>query len=262
MRSSFLFSLFMSSLLAQSASAVVNGIEAKDSDFPAVVRLQGPGEINDVCSGTFLSENTILTAAHCLILGFSSYQGLKPKLSIRSSKYHHVGDDDTDLALLIFDKEVAPAILPLQTNAPALREKFTVVGFGCSDFNNARNTRGLKRFGENEILIIQPDYSLPSATMFFSNEDGALSIDEIRIRVESGEKLERKAEACVGDSGGPAIIGGKVFGIVSSVGGGSQYASTTSLFAQEFFRQAVQAGAKIPNIKGSARTDFITVSEK
>ncbi|HPI41844.1 MAG TPA: trypsin-like serine protease [Pseudobdellovibrionaceae bacterium] len=157
-----------------------------------------------VCAGTLLKNNQVLTAAHCV--GAEMYLIFDQKFSENSLvravsqreiyPAYHVGKDDLidtyDLALLKFEGDLpegyAPAqLISLELWQNYLKEiqeaplKITVAGFG---FNQLESKSGIGELRKTELIIEDWNQNLFSA-IADQKKGGAV---------------------CAGDSGGPAFI--------------------------------------------------------
>ena len=77
--------------------------------YPAVVMIILPGDVG-MCSGTFISPNTVLTAAHCTLnqgqyMVQASFGTFTTNTTVKFGP--GVVNDPNDIALLIFDSNVA-----------------------------------------------------------------------------------------------------------------------------------------------------------
>ena len=207
---------------ANACFGVVNGVLT--NAHPAIVLLTVPG---GVCTGTFIRHNAVLTASHCVDAspngGVSflpgakySYSQLSRALASEATEairaYHSgplandgttIASGATDLAVLIFPKNTAPASLPLRRKLPVSGEKLTLVGFGLSKLTSYGESDGTntiqKRQGLNEAII----YPGQEGLFFRGYADTQQGC--------SGED----ALAASGDSGGPVIIEDEVAGVMS-----------------------------------------------
>jgi hypothetical protein len=268
--------------------SIING--NKTSDFKAINMIayaKGGGLFT--CTGTFISDNTMVTAAHCvpenanetltfipgntIDLGdtYDSIQenldsGVEALLFIRGD-IQTVGDDQIgtdespkDLAIAIFPDNTAPAIMPLrQTNIEG-GESIDLVGFGDTAIvDNSDGRVRHKRHGKNNVVenadlrAALPNLWIVAGRDSTSTTDGSAS-DSL---------------AAQGDSGGPLIFENTIVGIASAAGevpAGSFseiisesamniYASVHSSFAKTLFETAKSEGARFEISNNSSDVD-------
>ena len=184
---------------AVSGVKVTNGIDT--DDYPAVVMLVNAEEAT-VCTGTFVTSATLLTAAHCLGHDKSGSLLFGDTPSIAAYFTGAVGEEaalkPTDLAIVLFPPETAPAIQPLASTAAAAGDAVTLVGYGRSIARRSE-TSGDKRFGTNRLEKI---------------EGGFLQLTGVAAATAGVAPGERAASA-KGDSGGPLLIDGAIVGVDS-----------------------------------------------
>lgn len=179
---------------------VTNGIDT--TEFPGVVSITN---LSSLCTGTFISDDTVLTSAHCLELRDDPDDYFKPfvlpsltwqkSLSVRIHPDYYRGTDaPTDVALVYFPPQTAPAIHPLAAVAPVKGEEVTMVGFGDNEFAEDGSSTGanptVKRVGHNTILAMDADFiRMLGQAKAISDKDGKASGTESVVNH--------------GDSGGP-----------------------------------------------------------
>lgn len=167
-------------------------------DYPAVVMIVLPGG-RGICSGTFVSEKAVLTAAHCtkedgryqVVASFGTFSTY-----LRVNNGPGVVDDPNDIALLLFEDAIADrAKNQVYDMGDGVSQGDTVrlVGYGCNDIDT-RTGSGTKRTGTNVVSRVG-DY-----------------IEFLTPRESSGSRSiigsENRSGSCFGDSGGPGL---KVF---------------------------------------------------
>jgi secreted trypsin-like serine protease len=172
-------------------------------------------ERGDLCSGTALARELVLTAAHC-VTGASSYRvrvyQTGEQIAVRAVARHPRFDLDNyalarataDVALIKLTSPLPNVVVPAALAAPRrvhVGERLTIAGFGTLADGSARGL-GIPRM----------------AKLTVTGKPGSL-----QIRLEDSATHDQSAGlgACTGDSGGPAYDGessrhiGEVIGVVS-----------------------------------------------
>lgn len=255
-------------LLGTDTSIFGGARDDDDAALPSVVALKiGSGRSFELCSGTLVAPNVILTARHCVANSLTTsvscnengrstngahlagdqepsnvavYVGASPKFegaanargkAIVAPKVNHFCD--SDIALVVLDRAVAGVEpVPVRLHAGvAAKETVRSVGYGQNDKRIPTGTR-LRKAGV-EVLARGKGVS-PSRTALGPHE------------FEVGRSI------CQGDSGGPAISEntGAVVGVVSRGGKcdddfGHIYTTTagwSALFDEAF---AIAGGAPV-----------------
>ncbi|HEX5061801.1 MAG TPA: trypsin-like serine protease, partial [Kofleriaceae bacterium] len=153
-----------------------------------------------ICSGTVIAPHAILTAGHCLdseLLDVAVGDTLAAATRQRAlAAFPHPDFDantlDHDIAILIVDPPLAVAPISISPTLDAtVGSTIRAVGYGWTVVNDT--TPAVRRTGTSQID----------------------TIDELRISVHAAP-----AQACEGDSGGPALFdagsGERVIGVTSS----------------------------------------------
>lgn len=170
------------------------------NQYPAVVMIILPGDVG-MCSGTFISPNTVLTAAHCTLnqgqyMVQASFGTFTTSTTVKFGP--GVVNDPNDIALLIFDSNVADPNQGQVYNIGAevaVGDTLTLVGFGCDNIDT-ENGAGVKRTGTNQVA------SIDSYIDFLTPASSSTGYGEGVQRILGPSN---RAGSCFGDSGGPAL---------------------------------------------------------
>ena len=198
----FIVSVALCIWLSACGRSNVSGLEQATSEvvvsttaYPAVVMVVMPGGLG-LCTGTFISANTVLTAAHCTTRNGTYY--IQASFgSFSTSHIVNLGtgtlEDENDLALLILDEDVADIdageVYRVGTD-PIVYEQVRLVGFGCNNLQQ-KSGSGVKRTGENQI------YGVAEYIELLTPDTGSQSRGILGAANRAG--------TCFGDSGGPLL---------------------------------------------------------
>ncbi len=220
---------------------IVDGVPALDA--PAVYLLVltdvASGNVTSSCTGTFVSDNTLITAGHCVPAAGEKYvllatNGLElskdgkapagaitplkaffdPSLSVNGRGGRDLGPNqspEVDLAVLIFPDNTAKYWLPLANTTIPAGTEVKLVGYGSSHAiypEKDKSTSVKKMMGFNKIApTASIKGNLPTNGLLFTFAWGEPG--------EAAKHGEKTASGAPGDSGGPLIANGVIVGTVS-----------------------------------------------
>lgn len=174
----FLFTLIVSFAACRndieplSALHVVGGRDAAAHEYPSVVglifRFSGYKDNFEfsTCTGTFIREDVVLTAAHCFVPSreakqiklidvtvFGDERSRKTPLVSTGGAIHpdYNGQAESDLGLVFFPAASAPAVAKLGSRPGKNGDKVHFVGMGVSRWEASWYSIGTKRIGTNVI---------------------------------------------------------------------------------------------------------------
>ena len=214
---------------------VTNGTEISTEEFPGVVLLYD-AKIGSICTGSFITETIVLTAAHCTMGGEIDSDGDvdhelqlveiedndKSKARVvatstrvvRNPLWDFAGRNVNryDLGVVFFEPGVAKEILPIASEPAKVGDDFVIVGYGLNTSSSKDpSSAGIKRMGQNRVSAIQEGF------IQFDGKSKTTSADGTDVAAGSG------------DSGGPLFIEGQIAGVTSG-GGWGGFGRTVSLY--------------------------------
>ena len=214
---------------------IIGGVDAAQDIHPWTVRLAIDG--GRLCTGTFVSPTTLLTASHCV----------KSNSSVKVPRYNNVSSvavykhpshggavDRFDVAVVVFPANPASNFTSLTTRMPQVGEDVAFVGYGsCTEWDGA-DTGKRRCMGSNKVSSV-------SANSMISSNAGR-GADGVAVSP--------------GDSGGPMFIeASKLAGIASGGGYGRDSLHTNLLMAEnQSFLQGLanNSGVVICGLNGNS----------
>jgi hypothetical protein len=189
-------------LLMTPASAIVNGVNIPNNSGLAKAVVLIFSDSGQGCSGTLVSENIVLTAAHCIFknqnqsIAFRDDEGKYTVVRVQKTVIH------PDFKPFNRADKLLPidlALVQLQTPAPDFVKPVAMIGGAKVGDNLTLAGRGKKQ--DNAI-----------------KPDGTLSAVRLNISQKISERhfmlIGQNQGACGGDSGGPALLDGGIAGVI------------------------------------------------
>jgi secreted trypsin-like serine protease len=213
------------------ADEIVRGTLEKHMPQVVAVSIRGFGG-NSFCSGTYIADRVVLTAAHCIrtdsipgqtfvyhgkdyptdsaTLPSIPAPGERSKFARAESVIVHpawnAGSYYPDLAILLLDRELPFKPLQLERHAISKWEKHgTIVGWGASKSLNAGTTQVegafIKRSATVKLL------GSPTAADYHADDPNPGILDAaIRPHLLKTDGRDPRSNTCSGDSGGPLLV--------------------------------------------------------
>uniref|UniRef100_A0A1B0AB44 Peptidase S1 domain-containing protein n=1 Tax=Glossina pallidipes TaxID=7398 RepID=A0A1B0AB44_GLOPL len=199
------------------AGRIVNGKQTTIEARPYQVSLQKVAGGRHFCGGSIISEDIVVTAAHCLQgvepsdlqvrLGSTYYDEGGMLAGVKSFKYHEKFGMRLmyDIAVIKLDQAVKQSstvrYIELPKETPKTGTPVVVSGWGTTCFTNCHASRVLM---EVELGFLERN-DCASKNYFYGDD-----IRETMVCAYAKEK-----DSCQGDSGGPLVGEGKLVGVVS-----------------------------------------------
>lgn len=177
------------------------------------------------CTATFVAENLLITAAHCI----AKPNNLKVDLSWENKgnvEFHGLGrvteasnetnfnivdsrvpSDGQDVALIKIDRKILGRGLPLLSRKPLVNEKILSYGFGQKQPLNTLIGFSLEAASPTLIQTFSPKFFTNSLSTALSRD----TFQSVKPAAETMTLLKKTTPGghCYGDSGGPNLVAGK-----------------------------------------------------
>lgn len=183
------------------------------------------------CSGTLVCSNVVLTAGHCIDDGelpgkFSFHTSVKPgekpvinfATTPRGAEYKILRKDGQvgrqDMALLRLDRnlKIKPAKLWFKTlPEPAEKENgpvVTIVGYGSTATEDGKDVGGGERKHADMVF---------KGHMNNTESDNTHQMGILYPELGLSAPMSKSSNACSGDSGGAAIVGDRLYGVLAKI---------------------------------------------
>ena len=235
---------FATSAKSAACFKIINGI-APDNGVTAVIPLENKSS-GGLCTGTFMGDNVVFTAAHCMdtsqLGGMGLSNGTMPVamvnggiVGVDASSVNPAARPLKDIAILIFADNTSKVWRRISPEAPQQGQMMAVAGYGETKFMSSGSVDGKVRFGYNTIESLDAEqgilrYQAPAS--------------------HTGMAAGQEAISGRGDSGGPII---NIFnnGLMALTSGGSdQYEEDFYLFSEQALTVMEAAEAKGARING------------
>lgn len=205
-----------------SESKIVNGAFAWYFEHPAIITLYNR-DADAICTGTFISETEVLTAAHCSenfeadrngevdgqlsIIHIDDLAGGKAKIFATSTRVvrnplweeNGGGVSSADLSIVTFPKGTSKVHMKIAKRRGQVGDYVEMLGYGLDQDNDTEDnsSAAVFRVGYNRIEDVSGGFISFTGDSYSTSEDGA------------------NASSGAGDSGGPLLVDNQIVGVVS-----------------------------------------------
>jgi hypothetical protein len=226
---------------------------------PAVVVLEGPG--GNVCTGTLIAPDVVLTARHCTSFVVAGATCPPP----RSQEVQVEGELDPASMRVLLGDEVSSAVVAALGLAFVVPSTQILCGADIALVLLDREILSVTPFLVESVGIAEGQYV---RTVLYGNDPGLKLLREHAPVVESLATEFRVAEGtCEGAGGGPAIdeATGKVVGVLASFSPSCEsrhpydvYTRTEVFYPliEEALAASMEAGKKVSDTNRTLPTDY------
>lgn len=189
----FFMVLLSDCAVSKSKPTLIGGDEAKPGDFPEVLYITSG---RSRCSATLISENVILTAAHCISDGGDiapAAEFVVNQQVFQANCTHHPmyeSEYSYDFALCKTTSPVKVKPASIGTTGPQIDKNVVLMGYGCVNPRDGQGGGGngwdgKLRWGKAKVTKLPSPNGVGGGQYYYTNDNSAL---------------------CFGDSGGPSMV--------------------------------------------------------